>query len=88
MRVFDVVVMGADLRTELAGERLALEYQHELATRVYPGKFVHVRERNVPDDYPVQAQISVELEDEKKRPLRNVRKRNGSRKTGVSPTVV
>ena len=45
MRVFDIVLQGRDLRTEPAGDRIALELQHELATRVYRGKFVHVRER-------------------------------------------
>lgn len=53
MRIFDIVVMGAHVRTEPAGERLALELQHELATGIHKGQFVHVRERFVPDTYPV-----------------------------------
>lgn len=70
MRIFDIVVMGAHVRTEAAGERLALELQHELATGIHRGQFVHVRERFVPDGYPVTPMVFEAPEERASKPKR------------------
>lgn len=51
VRVFDIVLGGRHVRTEPAGDRIALEVQHALAQPTAPGtkpeRFAHVRERYV-----------------------------------------